>query len=248
VNVVHTSAPTAKRADTPRQRRRRETHAEIHAAAARLLAREGLAALTMQRVAGEIGYTPGALYRYYGSKHALIEDLLRAAADALEADLVDAHGRAVAWLGRERRPDRREAALLPLLVAAGTLAEQARRRPAQHELLARAVAGTGEAAALPAAALGPLLVAPLDHFARLFAAAAAAGALARGDPAARAVCLWSALHGLAASERLARLGAPRSGRARLRAGLLRALLVGFGAERARVAAVEPRAARLVRAA
>ena len=55
------------------------TSEDVVHAAIRLADREGLAALTMQAVAQEVGFTAMALYRYFPSKEALIDAIVDAA-------------------------------------------------------------------------------------------------------------------------------------------------------------------------
>ena len=67
--------------DAPSTRgpRRALASAEVVQAAIALADREGLAALTMQAVAKEVGFTAMALYRYFPSKDALIDAIVDAA-------------------------------------------------------------------------------------------------------------------------------------------------------------------------
>lgn len=52
------------------------THDDVVQAAIALADRDGLAALTMQAVAGEVGFTAMALYRYFPSKESLIDAIV----------------------------------------------------------------------------------------------------------------------------------------------------------------------------
>ena len=52
------------------------TEAAIRAAAMRLIARMGYEALSMRRLAQEVGLAPGALYRYFPTKQAILYRLL----------------------------------------------------------------------------------------------------------------------------------------------------------------------------
>src|SRR5688500_2816121 len=60
VNVVHEFVPHARR-------REDKTHAVLDAAM-RLVVADGLEALTLQRVAAELGLVTTAIYRYFASK------------------------------------------------------------------------------------------------------------------------------------------------------------------------------------
>ena len=54
------------------------TEAAIRAAAMRLIARHGYEALSMRRLAGEVGLGAAALYRYFPTKQAMLYSLLEA--------------------------------------------------------------------------------------------------------------------------------------------------------------------------
>ncbi|WP_290053730.1 TetR/AcrR family transcriptional regulator [Amycolatopsis solani] len=73
----------------PRQARSREKLARVLAAADRLLAEEGVEALTTTRVAAEAGVSVGALYQYLPDREAITEALAEGYLARLE-DLMDA--------------------------------------------------------------------------------------------------------------------------------------------------------------
>ncbi len=83
-------------------------------AARAVLAANGTSGLTMRAVAGEAGYTAGAVYSYFPSKEALLAALARDELDALAHEMKDGgdlgalNGRAVTALRR----------VVPLLTAA----------------------------------------------------------------------------------------------------------------------------------
>lgn len=66
-------APESGRKVSRRDRARRTTFAEIHAAARRLLVTRGSSAVTINAVAREIGMSGPALYHYYASHDALVD-------------------------------------------------------------------------------------------------------------------------------------------------------------------------------
>jgi len=80
-----------------RQKRREKIEAEILEASADLLTEHGMEGLTVSKIAKAIDYTPGALYRYFPSKDAIITELHRAFITQLEAllraDLDERFGR-----------------------------------------------------------------------------------------------------------------------------------------------------------
>lgn len=71
------------------------TGPKVRAAALRLFARHGFAAVTMRQIAAEVGVQAGALYLYTTDKEALLFDLLREHMDALLA----------AWAAEPAGPD-----------------------------------------------------------------------------------------------------------------------------------------------
>lgn len=84
--MLHESAKPA----TPRARRRDANLSRILEAAMELIAEGGLEALSMGRLAEAVDYTPGALYRYFPSKDALLAGLLAQVLDELQVFLVKA--------------------------------------------------------------------------------------------------------------------------------------------------------------
>lgn len=62
------------------------TETAIREAAVRLIARHGFEAMTMRRLAEEVGLGAPALYRYFPTKQALLRDLLLGHMEALLAD------------------------------------------------------------------------------------------------------------------------------------------------------------------
>ncbi len=77
---------------TPRARRRDANHLRILEAAMALVAEGGLEALSMARLAEAADYTPGALYRYFPNKDALLAALVGQVLDELQVFLMNAEG------------------------------------------------------------------------------------------------------------------------------------------------------------
>jgi AcrR family transcriptional regulator len=86
---VETSSERPRR-ERVREQLRRQTAAEITAAAFALLDAGGLAAVSLAAVGKAVGMTPPALYRYFGSREALVDDLVRAAYADLGSTVVAA--------------------------------------------------------------------------------------------------------------------------------------------------------------
>ena len=61
--------------ETPADRRRMRVRESIISAAERVFAKEGENGLSIRRLADEIDYSPSAIYKYFGSKEELIDEL-----------------------------------------------------------------------------------------------------------------------------------------------------------------------------
>lgn len=220
----------------PHARRRDAKTDAIVRAALRLLVAEGLGGVTLQRVAGDLGIATTAIYRYFPSKGALLAALQRQAIVELHGDLTAT----LAALEPTLAPrDHRVAALARVIAVARFYQDLPRTHPDTYHLVAvllgdprRLIADEHAAAAVP------LLTALLDDVQRLLADGVTAGAFDAGDPRARALTLWSTLHGLNALGKLARLAPPASGAAEVGQEAVRTLLRGFGAERALIRRAE----------
>ncbi len=63
---------------SPAERRRQKVRGAILEAAERVFSNEGEAGLSIRRLAEEIDYSPSAIYKYFGSKDELVEELKEA--------------------------------------------------------------------------------------------------------------------------------------------------------------------------
>ena len=86
---------------SPAVRRRQKVREAILTAAERVFAREGESGLSIRRLAEEIDYSPSAIYKYFGSKEELLEELkvaffdrLMAQVDQVPTDSMSFHDRA----------------------------------------------------------------------------------------------------------------------------------------------------------
>ena len=70
------SDPTASKTTSPGARRRKANLDRILDTAAKLIAADGVRSMSMSRLADAADYTPGALYRYFASKDALLAALV----------------------------------------------------------------------------------------------------------------------------------------------------------------------------
>ncbi len=246
--MVHSSGTSLPR-PSARERRRNEASGRIADAAEAMLRAGGFEALTMHRLARELGYTVGALYRYFPSKAALVVAVLARGLDALHAEQIAAGARADAHLARSRGLEPEDAALLRLLVGLAGYEVFAERRPEQFRLLGAWLGQPGELGlGSVGALLTPSLLAPTRHLRGLFESAAAVGALAPGDARRRTVLAWAAQHGVLQMRRLSGLGIPEFAPTPLGPAMLESLLAAWGADPDRIAALQRPAARLARQA
>ncbi len=245
VNIVYKTNVIHKVESSPRGRRRQARTEQILATAMRILAEDGLNSLTIHRLAEELDYTVGALYRYFPSKDAILAEIEQ----TVVTDLGRLIGRAMGHIiikVKERDLAPSVAALVPLLALAALYRQQPRLWPERYWLVSQNLANprrlTSDAAeARVTAALMPILDAAAD----LFEAAARAGALAPGDAGQRTMIFWSVLHGATQLQKLDRL---RPGYFELPAlvrDAAQTTLCGFGASAARVASAATVAEELI---
>mgnify|MGYP002624289618 CR=1 FL=1 len=109
--------------DTPSGERRRVqrgalTRDRVLEAALALIEREGTSALSMRRVAAELGSAPMSLYRHVQNKEDLVDGVIGLALQDLTTKPLEGEGwseRALAWIHGLRAEIREHPAILPLL-------------------------------------------------------------------------------------------------------------------------------------
>lgn len=193
----------------------------------RLVAEEGYEAFTIARLAGELGYAVGALYRYFKGKDAILAALELRVVDQLGADLAEANERL-----RAHQADLSEGehALLAALVMVSAYESLGVRRPTHARLLATSLGDPREllADAVLAAGILPPLSAILGGLAARLDDAAKAGSLRAGNAGERALLLWSSTQGVLTLRKLGRLNEDFASPL-LYDNLLESLMVGWGA-------------------
>ncbi|HJL16589.1 MAG TPA: helix-turn-helix domain-containing protein [Sandaracinaceae bacterium LLY-WYZ-13_1] len=224
------AAKRPKKRKGKRAARREATMARIVDAALVILTEEGFDALTMKRLADELGYAIGAFYRYFPSKDALFLAVQRRVLELLAADLRRTDEAVRAQVDDDEGRSARTAALTRILAAARVYETLATRRPVHFRLLGRWLGDTSPLVSMEAAA--PLLPALLEMFGlvpRLFEAAVEAGALTPGPADRRAYVLWSSLQGVSQLRKLSRFGVAALEPRGMAEELVRTLLSGWGA-------------------
>jgi AcrR family transcriptional regulator len=231
LNMVHESP-----SKTPRARRHDANVTRILDAAMDLVAEGGLDALSMARLAEAVDYTPGALYRYFDSKDALLAALV---AQILE----EVHGflsRASAALPHGSFP------LTRVFAMAHGYREFARLRPHSFGLLAMTMAEPR--VLIPDAAdaqpVTERVIATLELLAQTLGDAVTAGQLDDGDVAERTLCLFATLQGLLQLHKQARFAPGVLELDRLVPIGTRTLLLGWGAKTRAVDAALEKASSL----
>ncbi len=221
---------------SPRERRHGENLRRITDEAMRIVERGGLEALSINKLAAIVDYTPGALYRYFPSKDALLAALVLRVLDDVRAH---ADG-AVARLGPRATPFARVFAIVH------GYRGFARAEPHRFGLLAMTMAEPRVLLREPAAA-APVAVAAIGAMRTLADAlsdAQGAGLLSPGEPAERTLCLFSLVHGVLQLHKQARFAPEVHDVERLALRGARTLLVGWGAKPKTVDAALERAAAL----
>ncbi len=219
--MVHEQVGTPREVRTPRARRHDANVGRILDAATELVAADGLASLSMARLADAVDYTPGALYRYFDSKDALlakmVERVLGDVRGKLEEAVVDATAKT--------SPLARVAALVAAYRAF------ARREPHRFGLLATTMAEPRVLLAekAHAQAVAAAVIGALQPLAQALVDAAEEGLLAPGGAVERTLCLFTMLQGVLQLPKLARHAPGGIDIDQLVVAGTRALLVGWGA-------------------
>lgn len=214
--MVHPTTPPSPRA------RRHEANVErILEAATALVAEGGLGALSMARLADAVDFTPGALYRYYDSKDALLSAMVARHLEEARGFL-DA---AEALLPRGTGP------LARLVTLVAGYCAFARERPQAFGLLALTLADPKVLLADPkvAAPVTERALAALEPLAAALGEASAQGQLATGEVFERTLTLFALLQGLLPMQKLARFAPEALSLEGLLTSALHALFIGWGA-------------------
>ncbi|MFZ5443363.1 MAG: TetR/AcrR family transcriptional regulator [Myxococcota bacterium] len=215
---------------TPRARRHDANVGRILDAAMELVVSGGLEALSMGRLADAVDYTPGALYRYFPSKDALLAGLVAQVLDEAKAALEAAEAR----LPKGAYP------LTRVFALAHGYRLFALEQPHAFALLAMTMAEPKVLLSGPSAApVTERVVQTLEVLARALGDAEAHGQLEPGDVTERTLCFFATLQGLLLLHKQARFAPKVLDFERLVPAATRTLLLGWGAKaRAADAALE----------
>lgn len=233
--------PKASRRET----RRQETIERILDTAMRLVAEEGYEAFTIARLASELGYAVGALYRYFKGKDAILAALEMRVVDQLQRDFAEGEQR-VAVHPSHAKLDPGAHALVGALVAIGAYESLGRRRPTHAKLLATSLGDPRELLAdeVLAAGILPPLQALLGHVASKLEMAAKHGVLRAGRSDERALLVWAATQGVLTIRKLGRIR-EEFANAELYQSMITSLALGWGADAERFSDLLSRANGIV---
>lgn len=233
-----------------REKRREATIERIVETAMHVLETEGFEALTIQRLAKDLNYAVGALYRYFRSKDALLVALLHRVMDRIGEDmtlgleLVDRERaeRLSATASPTDTPRSAEEGLLRLITVSHVYVAFAQGRPTEYGLISTLIGDPREFLATDAAApIFPALVRLQLMLIGVINDAVSAGALDEGDARERGVILWSAMQGVLQLRKLGRFGVAGVALDRLVPIALRTLLLGWGADATLIDTLTPKA-------
>jgi AcrR family transcriptional regulator len=187
-----------------------------------MVAADGFDALSMAKLAEVVDYTPGALYRYFGSKDALLSQLVARILEDIGAMLQRAEG----LLPSSASP------LARLFVVVQGYGAFARLEPHRFGLLAMTMAEPRVLLREPEDAEPVVRVvrAALQRLADPLASAAEAGLVDAGDLAERTLCMFAMLQGLQQLQKQTRYAPGVLDVERLTIRGTRSLLLGWGAK------------------
>jgi AcrR family transcriptional regulator len=230
LTVLHDSTKT------PRARRHDANLLRILEAAMEMVAAGGLESLSMTKLADAVDYTPGALYRYFGSKDALLSKLVARILEDVRTTLDRAKG----LLPASASP------LTHVLVLVQGYRAYAQLEPHRFGLLAMTMAEPRILLEKPedAEPVMVVMLAALQPLAGALADAAAAEHLDGGDFYERTLCLFAMLQGLFQMQKHARYAPSVLDIDRLTVNGTRSLLLGWGGKPRTVDAAITRVAAL----
>lgn len=209
---------------TPQQRRREQKIGEILDAAEQITLESGLDGLTIHGLAKTLDYTPGALYRYFPSKQAILAELNSRAILGYHR-LFDA----VREETREVPLQPPEASLLLLLSTSEAFIDASSRAPGAFAMISATAADPRDLLTDDEAVHIPHLVALLGALTATIDEAVLSAAIQPGHPTHRAIALTFGMIGILQLRKLTRFS-PLLNPDPIARGLARDLLVGWGAD------------------
>lgn len=215
--------PSRKKVDREARRQR------ILDAAFLLIEEKGVHGMSLHQLAKHLGYTVGALYRYFSSKDALIAELQSSSLEKLGAAMGLALGRGRAFVEAESM-ESRLAPLFLMRLLVDFYEAHAHVSPAHFRLSSLVMAETdnvlkGEEALRVFGTIQETLLHPVG----LVMEGVEQGAFSEGNHVERVMLLWASLHGVMQSRKLARFAPDMLQRDRLVPALSCTMMQGWGA-------------------
>lgn len=211
-----------------REQNRLVRHRDYLQTALLIATEEGLGALTMQRLAAEVGAAVGSVYTYFPSKGALVAEVQREAVDRLTGSYLLLRP---VIEQRVADVDPSVAALAHLVGFARFSIEAIDTLPHEQRLLQQLMYDADQLVPTEEGArVVPAVFRLLDMARERFALAAEVGALHPADAMDRTIVLAAALNGVLQVSKLQRWDADLLDGARLARTMLDDLLVGCGAD------------------
>ncbi len=210
---------------TPRQRRRRKRLQQLRSEAMAMIVEGGIQAFSVNKLADRVDLTPGALYRYFDSRDAILA--------AIQIEVLEHFDKFFEAL-QQRIDDRR--GLRTLVILSIGYVALAQLQPERFRLISAFVADPEPILedGLATQVVGPTL-GVVQRFVSTVATAQNRGILSPGDPLARAALIWSSLQGFINHRKLTRLPQVPLDAEALLVELLRTLLTGWGADEVELA-------------
>jgi AcrR family transcriptional regulator len=221
---VSLDAPNSNRVARKRQQRKER----ILEAAFAAIAESGPAEFSLNQLARDLDYTPGALYWYFPSKDALVVAVQGITLAELAGWIVADRD---AWesLPQVARSEPQTKALSTLLRLARFYLGLEQSAPKHARIIAFSLDPRVWLGDEELKTLGPVLRALFEPSTTAFAQAEQCGALTAGRPVIRAIQYWNALQGTLLAGKLARIDAGLFDANLLGADTAKTLLLGWGA-------------------
>lgn len=198
-------------------------------AAWEIVSAEGLDGLTMQRITERVGCAEGTIYNYFATREILLAEMETMALETIGLGVVDV----IARVNEEMDSDTDDALRsLAVVVAVGTAWIDAERvHPREVELSRRIFTHHSNVFSLESGAELPTTSRPfVDMAALMFDETADKGAIAPGDGFERAVVFLSGSTGVLLASTLARWDGRVAVATEFAHGMLRDLLMAWGAD------------------
>ena len=214
---------------TRREQKRFETTERILDAAMQLLTEDGYESFTIARLARDLNYAVGALYRYFKGKDAILAALQLRIVERIDRDLTVVAELVERRVARDTL-DEKTAAVLHVWAAMGVYESLTRRLPTHHKLVSLSLSDPRELIASEVVDAG--IMHPLGQLLGRVTArvveATRAGAFREGDAYKRTVLLWGASQGVMQMRKLGRFEPALADRS-LADELYQGLFGGWGA-------------------